>query len=93
MIGQIDRSNPMRSIPASEAKAIFSDLLSVVERGEVIVVTRHGKSIARIVPTHAESADARRKAAVAWILENKRSGRRTGITIDDILSARDEGRP
>lgn len=83
----------MRSIPVSEAKARFSELLGDVERGEIVEVTRHGKSIARIVPMHAESADAKRKAAVAWILENKRSGRRTGMTVDDILSARDEGRP
>jgi prevent-host-death family protein len=83
----------MRSIAASEAKAKFSELLSDVERGEVIEVTRHGKSIAKIIPAQAGDTDARRKAAVAWILENKRSGRRTGITIEDILSARDEGRP
>lgn len=83
----------MRTISASEAKARFSELLGDVERGEVVEVTRHGKSIARIVPADAASADDKRKAAIAWILENKRSGRRTGISIDDILSARDDGRP
>lgn len=83
----------MRSISATEAKAKFSELLGDVERGEVVEVTRHGKSIARIVPAHVESADDKRKAVIAWIIENKRSGRRTGISIEDILSARDEGRP
>jgi prevent-host-death family protein len=82
----------MRSISASEAKAKFSEILSDVERGEVVEVTRHGKSIARIAPANADDADKRRREAVAWILENKRSGRYTGITIEDILSARDEGR-
>lgn len=82
----------MRSIAASEAKARFSELLGDVERGEVIEVTRHGKSIAKIVPAADDGKEERRKAAVAWILENKRSGRRTGITLGDILSARDEGR-
>jgi len=83
----------MRAISSSEAKSRFSELLSDVERGEIFEVTRHGKSIARIVPVQATDAEARRKAAVAWILENKRRGRRTGMTIEDILSARDEGRP
>lgn len=83
----------MRVISASEAKAKFSELLGDVERGEVVEITRHGKSVARVVPTQVGSVEDRRKAAVAWILENKRNGRRTGITIEDILSARDEGRP
>ncbi|GLS34219.1 prevent-host-death family protein [Mesorhizobium albiziae] len=80
----------MKTIQASEAKAKFSALLSEVERGEVIEITRHGKTIARIVP-EADEAE-RRKRAVQAILDLKRSGRKTGITVEDILSARDEGR-
>lgn len=83
----------MKTLSASEAKARFSELLGDVARGEVVEVTRHGKSIARIVPAHATDDDERRRAAVAWILENKRTGRKTGITVEDILSARNEGRP
>jgi len=83
----------MRSISATEAKAKFSEILSDVERGEVVEVTRHGKSIALLMaPSTASDADKRRREAVAWILENKRSGRRTGVTVEDILSARNEGR-
>ena len=80
----------MKTVQASEAKAKFSALLSEVERGEVVEITRHGKTIARIVP-EADEAD-RRQRAVQAILDLKNSGRKTGITVDDILSARDEGR-
>lgn len=83
----------MKVIQAAEAKAKFSALLSDVERGAVIEITRHGKAIARLMPPAEADTQARREAAVAWILENKRSGRRTGITVEDILSSRDEGRP
>jgi prevent-host-death family protein len=40
----------MREIQASEAKAHFFSLLDDVERGETLVIKRHGKAVARIVP-------------------------------------------
>jgi prevent-host-death family protein len=35
---------------ASEAKAKWAQLLDEVERGRTIRITRHGKTIARVVP-------------------------------------------
>ncbi len=35
---------------ASQAKAKWAELLDEVERGHTIRITRHGKTIARIVP-------------------------------------------
>ena len=40
----------MKSISATEAKAKFASLLSDVERGETVEITRHGKTIARLSP-------------------------------------------
>jgi prevent-host-death family protein len=40
----------MQQIQASEAKTHLPQLLDEVERGETIVITRHGRAIARIVP-------------------------------------------
>jgi prevent-host-death family protein len=40
----------MREIQASEAKIHLPRLLSDVERGETLIITRHGRRIARIVP-------------------------------------------
>lgn len=80
----------MKIVQAAEAKAKFSALLSDVERGESIAITRHGRTVARLVPEESEAE--RRKNAVQAILDYKNSGRKFGITVDDILSARDEGR-
>jgi prevent-host-death family protein len=40
----------MRTIPIVEAKSHFSALLSEVEAGEEIAITKHGRIVARIVP-------------------------------------------
>ena len=51
----------MRKIQATEAKARLADLLRTVERGETIAITRHGKTIAHLVPAHVQESDSRRK--------------------------------
>lgn len=79
----------MREIQASEAKAHLLRLLDEVEHGETLVITRHGRAIARIVP----ECD-RRQAEVDAAIRNIRVLReQTGkVTIAELLSARDEGR-
>src|SRR5712671_2305009 len=47
---RLGRFAAMREIQASEAKTHLPQLLDDVERGETIVITRHGRAIARIVP-------------------------------------------
>ena len=81
----------MKSISATEAKARFAALLSDVERGETVEITRHGKTVARLVPVDTEQE--RRSKAVDALIEWRRSlPKGTSMTVDDILSARDEGR-
>jgi prevent-host-death family protein len=46
-------------ISVSEAKAVLTDLVRRAELGEDIVLTRHGKEVARLVPV---SAPRRRKS-------------------------------
>jgi prevent-host-death family protein len=43
----------MSAVGACEAKTHLSALLDRVARGEEITITRHGKPIARLVPTAA----------------------------------------
>ena len=51
----------MQTVPIHQAKDRFSALLQAVEEGEEIVITRHGKKIARIVREHdAAPSDAER---------------------------------
>ena len=43
---------------ASDAKAKWAELLNEVERGRTVRITRHGKTIARVVPeTEVRSAE------------------------------------
>ncbi len=78
----------MRKIQASEAKAHLPQLLDDVERGETLIITRHGRAIARIVP----EVDRRQEEvdkAIANIRElRERNGK---ITVEELLSAREEG--
>jgi prevent-host-death family protein len=79
----------MIRIQASEAKAKLAELLDTVERGETVVITRHGRVIARLVPDEASrQADAER--AMAEIEAARRQAPR--VKKREILAWRDEGR-
>jgi prevent-host-death family protein len=79
----------MKHVQASAAKANLAELLDEVERGETIVITRHGKPIARITPDNSLRQEEI-KEAVAGIKElRKKVGR---ATVEEILAWRDEGR-
>jgi prevent-host-death family protein len=78
----------MREIQASEAKTHLPSLLDEVERGESIIITRHGKRIARLVP-EADSRRAKIDRALAEIEEFRKTMPR--IPLEDVLSARHEG--
>jgi prevent-host-death family protein len=61
-----------KHVPVKEAKATLTALLHAVEAGERIVITRHGKPVADLVP-HAEAVTLKggRLAALdAWHKEN-----------------------
>ena len=79
----------MREIAASEAKTHLPQLLDDVERGETLLITRHGRPIARIVPEQDRRAEEIARAISAI---QARRANALGIPVDDILSARDEGR-
>ena len=91
------RSDPvatghLREVQASVAKTHFSQLLDEVERGTTIVILRHGKPVARIVPDEAER---RRKHAEAWDrlgkLGEEIRARNGGLTVEEIISSIHEG--
>ena len=66
----------MRAVGTFEAKTHLSALLEQVERGEEIVITRHGKAIARLVP--ADAVSPRRLEHTVARLKGFRKGRRLG---------------
>jgi prevent-host-death family protein len=78
----------MREIQTADAKARLSELLDEVERGETIVITRHGRPIARLVPETLR----RREEIETAISEIKALAKRTGkVTLGELLSSRHEG--
>jgi prevent-host-death family protein len=78
----------MREIQASEAKTHLPQLLDEVERGETLVITRHGRAIARIVP----EAQLRQQEIGNAIDGIKTLRKRTEkIPLAELLSARHEG--
>ena len=46
----------MRMVGIKEARRRFSLIIQWVERGETVVLTRRGKSVARIVPMEGQGA-------------------------------------
>ncbi|MBI5277994.1 MAG: type II toxin-antitoxin system prevent-host-death family antitoxin [Burkholderiales bacterium] len=87
----------MQTVPVHQAKDRFSALLQAVEDGEEIVITRHGKKIARIVKeTEAtpspEELERRRQEAIAE-LEKFQAGVKPAVEgYSDWKSLRDAGR-
>ena len=79
----------MRTIQASEAKTHLPELLDDIERGETLIITRHGRPIARIIPEIDRRAERTEQALANIAQLRNRTGR---LSVKDILSARNEGR-
>ena len=79
----------MKQVQASDAKARLAELLDEVERGETIVITRHGKTIARLVP---ESEQRQHEIAQARAAIKAIRSKNKPVTREEILAWRDEGR-
>ncbi len=80
----------MNTIQATEAKAHFAELLRTVERGETVVITRHGQAVAHVIPAH----EAEREDYAQAVKRFRRRLQRlepTGMTIEEILRLRHEG--
>ena len=73
---------------ASDAKAKWAELLDEVERGHTIRITRHGKTIARVVP----EADLRKVEVTEAIKRLRALREKVGkASRAEILVSRHEG--
>lgn len=79
----------MREIAASEARTHLLQLLDEVERGETLVITRHGRPVARLT---RENDGRRAEVASAVAALQSRRRQASSMEVDALLSARDEGR-
>ncbi len=88
----LPQRNAVREVQASVAKTHFSQLLDEVERGSTIVILRHGRPIARIMP----DPEGRQQQVRDAIDNIKKLGKKIreetgGATIEEILSSIHEG--
>lgn len=82
----------MPEIGAFEAKNTFGSLLDRVLQGEEIVITRHGKPVARLVPNTGRIDSAQAKTALARIRARAKSAK-TNFDWKAVKADRDAGRP
>ena len=80
----------METVGLFEAKTHLSELIARAERGEEVVITRHNKPVARIVPIAAAEPDASARRAAVDALLRGACGRTLGM---DWRVLREAGRP
>ena len=80
----------MREVGAFEAKGKLGQLLDLVEQGEEVTITRHGKPVARLAPVRPMPSREQALAANAFVNGRRRAnsaaltagnGRPTGIKV------------
>jgi len=84
-------------IGAFEAKNTLGSLLDRVERGEEIVITRHGRPVARLVPNAGQVDQSQVQAAFERLRQRARqlareNPGRPAFDWEELKKLRDEGR-
>jgi prevent-host-death family protein len=85
----------MATFSSSKARNHLGELLDRVARGEEIVITRHEKPVARIVPEGQKSLDGVRRAVESMRRMREQMSKRKGfkpLTDKEIRDAINEGR-
>ena len=87
----------MESVGLFEAKTHLSELIARAERGEEVIITRHNKPVAKLVPITTEISPELYRKRLEILAELQAVGRQIAerggpITVEEILSWRDEGR-
>lgn len=84
----------MAKVTAFEAKTHFGELLDRVSKGEEVVITRHDKPVARLIPEGAKRLDDVRRAVAGLRELQQRISRRSKAKLSDreVRSAIEDGR-
>lgn len=86
----------MESVGLFEAKTHFSELVARAEQGEEVIITRHNKPVAKLVPISEVSQElvARRRQILEELQAIGRGIEQRGgpLSVEEILQWRDEGR-
>ena len=73
----------MATVTAFEAKTRFGELLERVAKGEEVVITRHDKPVARLVPEGAPRHDEVRRSVEGLRNLQQQIRRRSKATLTD----------
>ena len=82
----------MLEVGAFEAKNTLGSLLDRVQRGEEILITRHGKPVARLVP-NAGTIDRAQAIAASQRIRERASKLKIPFDWLELKKERDAGRP
>jgi prevent-host-death family protein len=82
----------MREIGAFEAKNTLGSLLDLVQKGEEVVITRHGKPVARLIPEYEARNRQAAREAVARVRARKLVRTGSVPSVDDWIAYKNEGR-
>jgi len=82
----------VREVGAFEAKNKLGQLLDLVEQGEVVVITRHGKEVARLVPARPVRNREQARAAIQRIRDRAEQRKLGPFEWSEWKSYRDQGR-
>lgn len=86
---------PMHTVTIAHAKNQLSSLIHAVESGEDVVLTRHGKPVARLIAEpsgHPAQTDAELDAQALAILDSARAKFRLAPRFEDWKVCLEEGR-
>ena len=83
----------MTEVGAFEAKNKLSALLDRVEQGEEIIITRHGRPVARLVPTHQGIDRGQVLAALQRMRDRAAQARFGPFDWETLKADRDASRP
>ena len=83
----------MREVGAFEAKNKLGQLLDLVEQGEEVTITRHGKAIARLAPLRPMRSREQARAAIRRIRERAEAQKLGRFDWGKWKAYRDAGRP
>ena len=86
------QSSSVSEVGAFEAKNKLGTLLDRVERGEEIVITRHGKPVARLVPNTVRMDPSQAQVAIQRIRDRAKRANLPKFSWAEVKALRDEGR-
>lgn len=79
----------MHTVGAFEAKTHLSALLVQVENGAQIIITKHGKSIAKLVPMECITDQKNRQQIIEHLKKSRKQNKLNGLDLKNLIN---EGR-